>query len=394
MRIVYATDNYWPRTSGIAVSIDAFKRALTDLGHEIYVFAPDYPGAAEYDRNTGDTNIVRFPSVGLRFLEEDRLTSPFHRHRVFAAMESIKPDIIHVHTEFNMGIYSGQYARRHGIPLVFTAHTFWEEYSNYISIFPDFFIQRVAAYLRRAPFKYSNLITVPSAAMKSVLLSYGDKNHEQQPIEIIPTGISRSDFGGAAEKIRGGPRSIAGIDLDLEDRKVLLYVGRIGIEKNIDFLISAAAEIRKSVPNVVLLVVGDGPHRENLEEAVRRRGLERHVFFTGYVERKELKQIYSLADVFVFASKTETQGLVINEAMQCGTPVVAIGAMGILDVMHDNIGGFLVADDMGEFCEKTMLLLDDPAIHEQKSTEALAFARDWNSETQALKMQAVYESVL
>ena len=390
MKIIYSTDNYWPRISGMAVSIDALKDGLANLGHEVYVFAPDYPNASEFDKKVGNASIFRFPSIKLFFLEEDRLVSPLQKRAVFAAMRSIKPDIIHVHTEFSMGIYSSQYAKKHNIPLIYTAHTYWEEYADYISFLPDFIIKRAGANMRNLPFKYNSLITVPSSAMKTVLLSYG----KEKPITIIPTGIVKDEFSGVTKKNKSEMGKIANINIDFRNKIILLFVGRIGIEKNIDFLIDVVAKIIQIIPNVVLLIVGDGPYKENLQKRIKQKKVDHCIFFTGYIQREKLKYMYTYADVFIFASKTEAQGLVIIESMQCGTPVVAIGEMGIRDIMGNSLGGFMVEDNLDEFCQKTLLLLRDKDIYQQKSREALQYAGEWNNETSALKMQALYQSVL
>jgi len=390
MKIIYSTDNYWPRISGMAVSIDALKDGLANLGHEVYVFAPDYPNASEFDKKAGNASIFRFPSIKLFFLEEDRLVSPLQKRAVFAAMRSIKPDIIHVHTEFSMGVYSSQYAKKHDIPLIYTAHTYWEEYANYISFLPNFIIKKVGANLRNLPFKYDGLVTVPSSAMKTVLLT----QCKQKPIRIIPTGIVMDEFGGVTKKNKCEIGKIANLNIDFRNKFILLFVGRVGIEKNIDFLIDVVAKIIQIIPNVVFLIVGDGPYREVLQKKVKQKKVDHCIFFTGYIQREKLKYMYTYADVLIFASKTEAQGLVIIESMACGTPVVAIGEMGIKDIMGNNLGGFMVEDNVDEFCQKTLLLLKDKNIYQQKSREALQFAGDWNNETSALKMQALYQSVL
>ena len=374
----------------MAVAIDAFKDGLSNLGHEIYIFAPEYPNARAFDERVADAKVLRFPSIKLFFLEEDRVVSPLQKRRVFSALRSINPDIIHVHTEFGMGIYPSQYAKKHNIPLIYTAHTFWEEYVNYISFLPSFIIKKFGENLRSLPFKYDGFITVPSSAMKAVILSHSNR----KPITVIPTGIIKEQFSGVVKKNKCEMGKITRIDIDFKNKHILLFVGRIGIEKNIDFLIASVEKIVQVVPDIVLLIVGDGPYREELQKKVKQKRLDHCIFFTGYIQREVLKYIYTYADVFVFASKTEGQGLVIIESMQCGTPVVAIGKMGVRDLMGDNLGGFMVDDNLDDFCGKTLLLLKDTNTYRQKSREALQFAERWNNKTSALKMEALYRSVL
>ena len=318
------------------------------------------------------------------------MVSPLQKRAVFAAMSSIEPDIIHVHTEFGMGVYSSQYAKKQGVPLVYTAHTYWEEYVNYISFLPNFVIKKIGEKLRSLPFKYDGTITVPSSAMKAVLSAYGDR----QPIDIIPTGIAKEDFNGVSKDEKVEIRKILDLDVDLDKKHILLFVGRVGIEKNIDFLIEALARIRQTLPNVVLLVVGDGPYKDELQRKARHRGVDHCIVFTGYIPRKKLKYIYAYADVFLFASKTEGQGLVIIESMLCGTPVVAIGEMGTRDIMGKNLGGFMVEDNLDEFCQKTLLLLRNGNVYRRKSREAQKYADEWTNVASAIKMQTLYQSLL
>jgi 1,2-diacylglycerol 3-alpha-glucosyltransferase len=390
MKIVYATDNYWPRVSGIAVSIDAYTKELSRLGHEVYLLAPDYPGAKAYDNETGNKNVYRFPSMKLFFSREDRLVSPLQKRAIFGIIETIKPDIIHAQTEFSMGIFSCQYAEKNNIPLIVSAHTLWEEYSSYVSFIPKFLLKKIGAILLGFHRKYGDLVVTPSVAMKAVLRSY----HVEKTIRVIPTGVALDDFHCITENEKRELHELIDTDVNLQNRSVLLYVGRIGAEKNIAFLIDVVGKIAPLIPGVVLLIVGDGPHRAELETVVRERNLAQHVVFAGYVLREKLVDIYARSDVFVFASKTETQGLVIVESLRCGTPVVALGAMGITDVMASNIGGFMVGDDLEEFCKKTMLLLQDRSVHERKSKEAIEHSGEWTIETTGLEMQSIYESVL
>lgn len=390
MKIVYATDNYWPRVSGIAVSIDAYTKELSRLGHEIFILAPNYPGAKDYDHEIGNENVYRFPSMKLFFSREDRLVSPMQKRMIFRIIETIKPNIVHAQTEFSMGVFSCQYAEKNNIPLIVSAHTLWEEYASYVSFIPKFLLNKIGAGLLGFHNRYGDLIVTPSAAMKSVLRSY----HVEKPIRVIPTGVAPDDFHCVTENGKRELQELIDTDVSLKNRRVLLYVGRIGAEKNIGFLIDVVRKIVPIIPGVVLLIVGDGPHRAELEKIVRERNLAQHVVFAGYIRREKLIDIYARSDVFVFASKTETQGLVIVESLRCGTPVVALGAMGITDIMASNIGGFMVGDDLEEFCEKTMLLLQDRLVHEQKSNEAIAYSREWAIERTGMEMQSIYESVL
>jgi glycosyltransferase involved in cell wall biosynthesis len=153
-------------------------------------------------------------------------------------------------------------------------------------------------------------------------------------------------------------------------------------------------KLKARFDNFVLLIVGDGPKRQDYERMVVELGIKENVVFTGYIDRKIIKKVYSLADVFTFASKTETQGLVTVEAMICRTPVVAIGEMGTKDVMQGDNGGFMVGEDLDEFTEKVYLLLTDEKLYARKSEEAYNYAMNWTTDKQILKILDVYNKAL
>ena len=213
-------------------------------------------------------------------------------------------------------------------------------------------------------------------------------------IIILPTGIAQADFRDVDKKKAKKIPEFIQTDVDLKNKKILLYLGRISFEKNVSFLIEAVIKIMMKIPNIVLLIVGDGPGKEEMEQIVRLRNLENTIIFTGYIDRKMTKNVYAFADVFVFASKSETQGLVIIESMLCGTPVVAIGEMGIIDVMNKNRGGFMVKDDLNAFSQKTICLLEDNDLYEKKSREALDYSDEFTIDKSAAKMEKIYQSIL
>jgi glycosyltransferase involved in cell wall biosynthesis len=226
--------------------------------------------------------------------------------------------------------------------------------------------------------------------MRETMLSFGIA----KPIEIIPTGISTEDILVFDKiKLKQDSQLIAKNPL-LRNKKILMTAGRIGKEKNILFLLDVLEKLMPDFQDILLLVVGDGPFRSELEDIVKKRGLEKNTVFTGYVDRRTISEYFSLSDLFVFASKTETQGLVTVEAMLCKTPVVAIGEMGTKDVMNGDNGGFMVNEDREIFSAKVKLLLTDAALYEKKSHEAYEYAQNWTIEKTTLKMLDVYNSII
>ncbi len=344
MRVVVGTDTYWPRVNGVTVSVQTLKRELEKLGHECYVFAPAYTDTKEIEKN-----IIRISALGVATIsKEDRLTNPFARNMVFKSLDEIKPDIIHVQTEFTMGLMIKKYALKHKIPLIITCHTFWEEYiHHYIPFFPEKPEKMLVKYLTKKFFKNAKFIIVPTTRMEEKLKQY---NVDAQTV-VVPTGIAIEDFAGVSKE-EEKEKSFLFEKYPIKGKKILLYVGRVGHEKNLSFLIKSMHKLKEKYSNFVLLIVGDGPARTEFEQMALDLNIKENVIFTGYMDRKIIKRVYALADVFTFASKTETQGLVTVEAMMCKTPVVAIGEMGTKDVMQGDNGGFMVKDDLDEFTEK------------------------------------------
>jgi 1,2-diacylglycerol 3-alpha-glucosyltransferase len=388
MNIVFATDQYWPSISGVSVSIDSFKREFENLGHTVFLLVPDYPDAPEYDKKHNTGNVLRFRSYKVFFNDENRLIHASEKKNVYMALNSIKPDIIHTHTEFTLCKIARQYARKHQIPLVMTAHTNWEELIHlYVPFFPTILARLYCRHRLRKTYNKANAVVVPTSLMELLLNLYFVKTH----IRVIPTGIHKNEIENLSdsEKHHEILESYPG----LKGHKILLFVGRIGKEKNIPFLFDVVENLLQEHTNIKLVICGDGPARKELEEVVLDRQLESHIIFTGFIERNQLKHFYALADIFVFASKVESQGLVSLEAMSYGTPVVAIGKMGTREVMGGDNGGYMVDDDLEMFVEKVLLLLNQPEIYKQKTKEALHHVKKWTMQIESEKMLRLYHSL-
>jgi glycosyltransferase involved in cell wall biosynthesis len=221
--------------------------------------------------------------------------------------------------------------------------------------------------------------------MADALRAYG----VQTPIEVLPTGLPPGCFAsGNGAKFRA-ERGIA------PQRPMALFVGRVAHEKNIDFLIRMAVELRQRIPDVLLVIAGEGPAEAHIHKLVAEAGLKENVMFVGYMDRATtLLDCYRAADVFVFASRTETQGLVLLEAMAQGTPVVSTAVMGTVDVLHGVQGGIVVPEDVNAFAEATARVLRDPALRENLSTHARDDAARWSSKVMADRLVRLYEGVI
>ncbi len=388
MKIVYFTDSYWPRVNGVTVSIQTFADALRRRGHEIRIVCPDYPELENRFGQVDESEIIRLPSISSFFSKEDRFSNPLQLHDILPRLDEFNPDVVHVQTEFSFGEMGRRYCRMRGYPIVSTCHTHWEQYfEHYMQGVPSRLAKLVARTIMRYSLRKDSRIIVPSHQIAQVLRGYGI-NRE---MTVIPTGLDASFFASDPARDARVREKLTARFPRLASGKLLLFVGRIGQEKNVAFLFDVLRRVHERYGDASLLLVGDGPFRPALEKHAELMGLGDSCLFTGYLPREDLPSIYSMADLFVFASKTETQGLVTIESMLCGTPVVAIGEMGTADMMDGDNGGFMVKDDMGEFVARTLELLGDEALHARKAAEARVYAQRWTVEGVTDRLLAVYE---
>jgi glycosyltransferase involved in cell wall biosynthesis len=390
MNIVFACDQYWPSISGVCVSLDAFRKQFTKMGHHVFLLVPDYPDAAEFDKKVRTENVYRFRSHKLSFNDENHLVNRAEKKNVFKTLDAIKPDIIHVHTEFTMNKMATAYAKEHSIPLVMTAHTNWEELiHHYIPIIPLRIARLYCRYIMNNRYNKSDTVIVPTSLMEVLL----DLYFVEKPIRVIPTGIDKDDFTFSEEHTINKAEFYEKYPQCL-DKKMLFTAGRLGKEKNIEFLLDVVHSLLQTRSDIQFVISGNGPARQELEEYAIKLGISDHVLFTGFIERKFLKTLYTIADVFIFASKVESQGMVALESMACGTPVVAIGKMGTREVMGGDFGGFMVDDELDMFIEKVDLLLTNKELYTCKSKEALKHVDKWTIDLQADRMIKLYKTLI
>ena len=211
---------------------------------------------------------------------------------------------------------------------------------------------------------------------------------------LLPTGIEPELFDhDEAESVVFRERFEENFPA-LKGRRILLFAGRVGREKNISFLINILPDIRKFHPDVILVIAGNGPDMDYFQDEAKKLGVEEHCVFTGYLERRDLALVYTIAEIFVFPSLTDTQGLVTLEAMLSGTPVVGIGALGTLMVMGGDNGGFMVKNDASEFTARVLELLGDSQLRRSKSDEARRHARSWSIGELTKRLVTIYETII
>lgn len=381
MNIGIATDTYLPRINGVVRSILTFAGEFRRLGHRVFIFAPAFREFREPEED-----VWRFPSSVARNNPEDRLVNLFRPKslQLFRRLGGLKLDVLHTHTPFTLGIATLAWARRKKIPTVHTYHTLFETYvEHYAKSMP----KRMGRFIvHRASRTFCNrhqVVVAPSRAMAKVLRTYGVK----VPIKVIPTGVDLAEFSGLDSQ-----RMRKKLGLARQD-KLLLTMGRVAGEKNISFLFDVMERLGSRQPRARLIIAGEGPGMKTLQQECARRKLGHRVAFIGYVKGRDRVDLFAAADLHISASLTETQGLVLSEAMAAGTPCVAVAAMGVRDVLARG-GGILVPPRSEAFTNAVDRLLRDKALYLQKAREAKAQASFWSAAGKAHELISVYRELV
>jgi len=381
MNILMISDVYFPRVNGVSTSIATFRRSLAALGHSCVLIAPAYLAAAD-----DDAGIVRIPSHYLFLDPEDRVLKA---GKILSQEDQLRDrrfDLLHIQTPFIAHHVGVKLARRLGIPCVETYHTYFEEYLyHYIPFLPKPLLKSMARSLTRRQCNHMDAVVVPSRAMHDVLSDYGVR----APVNVIPTGIDPGDLPpGSRERFC----STHGLDAS---RPILVHIGRVAHEKNIAFLLDVLHVVRRVVPDVLLVIAGEGPALPSLRRRALALRLERNIRFLGYLRRgPDLSDCYCAGDVFIFASATETQGLVLLEAMTLGVPVVSTAVMGTRDILAPGKGALVAGETVTDFADKVVRLLGDPRLRERLAREAREYAAGWSAEVMASRMVEFYRKVI
>ena len=380
MRILMVSDVSFPRVNGVSTSIATFRQSLAELGHESVLVAPDYGtgSAAEPD-------VIRVPSHPVPRDPEDRLMSARAVRGLAPRLGAAAFDVVHIHTPF-VAHYAGvALARTLGLPVIETYHTFFEEYlHHYVPLLPRAATRFLARRLSVSQCRAVDALVVPSAQMLATLRGYG----VEARAEVLPTGIDLKRFrGGDGQRFRAAHGIAA-------QRPVLVHISRVAHEKNIDFVLEALVRVRAEVPDVLLVIAGEGPALAHVRKRAATLGLGANVMFVGYLDRGgALLDCYCAGDAFVFASRTETQGLVLLEALALGVPVVSTAVMGTVDVLRNARGALIAPDEPAGFAAQVVTLLGDPALKARLAAAAPGDAADWSAEAMARRLVELYRSV-
>jgi len=376
LRIAVFSDSFLPILNGVSISIDSLVTELRNRGHSVHVYTASSPFYKDPDPNT-----YRFPAFETPWTRQYPLAVPpfywmlrhFRRHQY---------DIIHTHTPFTLGFVGLRWGDSHDIPVVSTYHTLYDRYAHYIPFFPRRYVRfKIAKHTNFYYNKVAHVITPSHAAYRWLR-----RHSVTTPMTVIPTGAPPRGFFNRSEI-----RQQMGVT---PEQRILLYVGRIAKEKNLATLFQMAAQVFSQDPHLRLWLVGDGPYRVQCAQIARDLGIGDRVTFVGFVPRDQVDKFYTAADLFVFSSITETQGLVVQEAMSYGLPAIAVAGGGASAGIKSGENGFIVKNDPKEFAERVLETIGNTDLYERFSIEASNSVRVYGTQDMAQAVLRVYEQVI
>lgn len=387
MRIGIFTDTYPPFINGVSTSIVMLKKALEKQGHTVYIVTVNNENMKyKYEE---DEKVIRIPGIPVGIYDY-RLTG-IYPVKIVNKIRKWHLDVIHSQTEFGVGTFARIIAKQFHIPLVHTYHTMYEDYVHYIT--KGYFVgtsKKIVEYLTLfyCDKTISELI-VPTEKTKEL---FKEKYKVNRNVYVIPTGIEIEKFYLENNKNLNilEKRNSLGI---AKDDFVILFVGRIGTEKNIDLLLNGMEKLIKLSKKIKLLIIGDGPDMGYYKEYVYKRKLGKNVIFTGKVPWDSISEYYLIADIFATASVTETQGLTVIEAMAAGLPVVCINDESFTGTIMNNVDG-IIFNNLEEYIEAITKLYQDRELLKNLGKKARIDAEKYSSEKFATSVLEVYRTAI
>ena len=378
MRIGLFTNNYRPLINGLATSVETFARAFRGAGHEVTVVAPRYSGG-----HPDEPGVLRVR--GLRAPTHHAYVLPLACWPGVAnAVAALRLDVFHAQHPSLLGSAAARWARRADRPLVFTHHTHYDRYAHYVPG-PTRLVARLAVRQAMAFANRADLVIAPAPAVARALRSRGLRT----PVAIVPTGVAVPS--GTRDIRRRACRQAQGL---AEGTPVFLSVGRLAREKNLAFLLAAFARALPRLPAARLILVGDGDDRPRLEWLVGDLGISGCVRFVGAVPHEAVGDYTLAADLFLFPSTSETQGLAALEALAAGLPVVAVASDAASDLLGDGEGGLMTPEDPASFAGSVVELWEHPARMRAMGESGRHIAARYAPEACAAKLLGLYEELL
>ena len=390
MRVGIFTESYPPLVNGVSTSILMLEHALTKLGHEVFIITVSDNKKDYVLENNG--HILRLPSVNLANCYDYKMTSVYSIKAV-NMIKKMNLDVIHSNVEFTVGIFARVVSEQLSIPLVHTYHTNWEDYTHYITknkkILDDI-CKKLLKYL--VVFFEDKTVTELIVPSNKIYNLFKDKYKFTKNIHIIQTGIETSKF----YKENFNQKDINSLKKKLGIKKkdfVVMTVSRLAKEKSVDRIINNHKELVKKYSNMKLLIVGDGPDIDKLKDEAKSLGVSDSVIFTGKVPLSDIPIYYQLGNVFVTASKSETQGLTVVEAISSSLPVVAVKDDSFVNSVIEDFNGFVFTDDE-KYINSISKLYEDKELYNRLSNQSRLLSEDFSSEYFALKVLKVYETAI
>lgn len=387
MRIGLFTDTYPPFINGVSTSVEMLKNALEKKNHEVYLVTVN-DSSIKYDYDE-ENRILKIPSIPIGLY--DYRLSRIYSLKMINLIKSWNLDVIHSHTELGIGICARLVAKQFNIPLIHTYHTMYKDYTHYVTHGHfDKSSKKIVEYLTK--FYCDTTATELIVPTNKTYRLFKENYKFEKNIHIIPTGIEVDRFFKENVNKKEVDRLRKNLNLSKRDT-VIIFVGRLAQEKNIEFLLNAEKKIINNHSNIKLLIVGDGPDKEKLEMFSRKLGIEKNVIFTGKVAWDDMPVYYQLANFFATASKTETQGLTVIEAMAAGITPICIRDEAFLTAITDNLNGFIF-DNIDEYVEIILKLEKNKQERAKISGQARIQAEHFSSAQFADNVLVVYNKAI
>lgn len=377
MHVVLFSESYPPVTNGVAVSVNTLRRELLQRGHRVTVVTAQHPHAP-----SPEEDVIRLPAFTWLFAPDYPLPQPRPAPQLHRFFRENHVDVVHVQIPFLLGVMGMRLGKRYGVPVVAHYHTLYDRYLHYVPLLPPGTLRAVLWWHLRRFYRRARATIVPSRFASQYLARFGVSSPH---VEVIPTGVRFHPL--LVERWEGRERY--GLP---QDRPVLVYVGRLAREKNLQLLLEMLPMVRREVPEVLLWLVGGGDAEEALRTQVQRQGLDEAVRLQGRVPHEQISAVYAAADLFVFPSVTETQGLVLWEAQAHGLPCVVVNEGGAPESVRDGIDGLLVPNAPEPFARAVVTLLQNGDLRQRMGENAQCAPRLTPAEM-ADRIVEVYEKV-
>ncbi|NTW26782.1 MAG: glycosyltransferase family 4 protein [Candidatus Moranbacteria bacterium] len=381
MRVAIFTNNYLPNPYGVAGSIESFRKEFEKLGHNVYIFAPETKGYVNEN-----PHVFFYSALNLRFKNIKFPIAIPYSYRVDRILEKLEIDVVHCQHPNLLGSAGKKWAQKKNVPLVFTWHTLYDKYAHFVPLIPSSWAAKWAIGNAVGFANDCDQIVVPTQGVKNIIEAWGVINEN---IVAIPTGVQES-------LVATDGREKARHEYEITDDEIVItLVCRITPEKNVLFLANAMKNILQKNEKAIFVLAGDGSDLAEVKKMLTNDKIGQRFRFFGIVNSEEKSRIYAMSDIFVYASKSETQGMVLTEAMSAGLPIVAVEATGAKDLVENGQTGFLVEENETAFVNAVQKLIDGENLRKSFGENARKIAMEkYTSQACAAKMLAVYEEVV